>query len=29
MFVKFWKFPEITCAIELLITEAGANRFPK
>ena len=27
MFLKFWKFPEITCAVELFFTEAGANRF--
>ena len=27
MFLKFWKIPEITCAVEFLFTEAGANRF--
>ena len=26
VFLKFWKFPEITCTVELLFTEAGANR---
>ena len=26
MFLKFWKIPEITCAVEFLFTEAGANR---
>ena len=23
MFVKFWKTPEITCAVEFIFTEAG------
>ena len=27
MFVKFWKIPEITCAVEFIFTEAGAIRF--
>ena len=27
MFLKFWKIPEITCALEFRFTEAGANRF--
>ena len=27
MFVKFCKIPEITCAVELHFTEAGANSF--
>ena len=27
MLLKFWKTPEITCAVEFLFTEAGANRF--
>ena len=27
MFVKFWKIPEVTCAVEFIFTEAGAIRF--
>ena len=27
VFVKFWKIPEITCAVEFIFTEAGAIRF--
>ena len=27
MFVKFYKIPEITCAVEFIFTEAGAIRF--
>ena len=27
MFVKFWKIPEITCAVEFIFTEGGAIRF--
>ena len=27
MFVKFWKIPEITCAVDFIFTEAGAIRF--
>ena len=27
IFLKFWKIPEITSAVEFLFTEAGANRL--
>ena len=27
VFVKFWKIPEITCAVEFIFTEAGTIRF--
>ena len=27
MFVKFWKFPEITCTVEFIFIEAVAIRF--
>ena len=27
MFVKFWKIPEITCAVEFIFRKAGAIRF--
>ena len=27
MFVKFWKIPEITCAVEFNFTETGAIRL--
>ena len=27
MLLKFWKISEITCAVEFVFTEAGANRF--
>ena len=27
MFVKFWKIPEITCAVDFIFTEAGTIRF--
>ena len=27
MFVKLWKIPEITCAVEFIFTEAGSIRF--
>ena len=27
IFVKFWKIPEITCAVEFIFAEAGTIRF--
>ena len=27
MFVKFWKIPEVTCAVDFIFTEAGAIKF--
>ena len=27
MFVRFWKIPEITCAVKFIFTEASAIRF--